>query len=141
MKIIKWIGHPVVLISVFLLLIIEGENFGGFYLLYLVLALPHGAPYAVISVFGITSIVIGFNIQTQKVIHLKPFFYLIGFGLMLLSLIMFFAKGNKWATFQLTVPLASFVVFALCSFCFLLHSISLFFKWDQTKNNSLRTIS
>ena len=65
MKIIKWIGHPVIVICTFLLLITEGENFGGFYVLYLILALPHGALYAILASIGIASIVLGFNIQKE----------------------------------------------------------------------------
>ena len=118
MKIIKWIGHPVIVICTFLLLITEGENFGGFYVLYLILALPHGALYAILASIGIASIVLGFNIQKEKLLIQKQMLYLIGLLLMITSLINFFLTGNQLATFQETVPLLTFVIYGVCCLCF-----------------------
>lgn len=133
MKAIKWIGHPVVLIILFLLLIIEGDNFGGFFLLYLILALPHGVPYALVAITGITSITVGFNVHNKRLEFYKIGLYIAGLLLMLISLIMFFAKGNKDATFKEPVPLFSFVFFGVCSFCFLLRTIYLMWRRGEKK--------
>lgn len=123
MKAIKWIGHPVVVICLFLLLITEGENFGGFYLLYLILALPHGAPYAILAMLGIASIVIGFNITHKKMIQSKQILYIIGLFLMIASLVNFFMTGNQRATFEQAIPLLTFIIYGISSFCFMIYII------------------
>lgn len=123
MKLIKAIGHPVVLICIYLLLVIEGDNFGGFYVLYLLLALPHAVPYSVIAAVGIGFMVVGFNLQGTHRLIQKSALYLLGFVFMITSLVVFFAKGNKWATFELTVPLLSFILLGLCSVCFIISTI------------------
>jgi predicted permease len=126
MKVIKWIGHPVVLICAYLLFITEGENFGGFYMVYLMLALPHGVPYAVLAALGIACVVLGFNFNKNLIYWIKPLLYLIGLILMVSSLINFFATGDQSGTFQEKVPLATFVIVCVCFFCFFLSALSLF---------------
>jgi hypothetical protein len=120
MKAVNILGHPVLLISIYLLLIIEGAQFGGLYILYLLLALPHGGNYAVLALTGIVLILLGYKIHWKNLYFLKPTLYLIGYCLMLLSLVFFFAKGGKEGTFELTIPLLSFVLFGICSICFLI---------------------
>jgi hypothetical protein len=137
MKIIKWIGHPVILIIIYLLLIIEGDEFGGFYLLYLVLSLPHLVPYSVLAAAGIAGLIIAFNLGNEKYLFIKPFLYLFGFGLMVFSLILFFSKGNKEQTFHLSLPLMTFVIFAISSLCFLVYAASLFQKESKNANRSM----
>lgn len=66
MKTIKFIGHPISLMIIFMLLIIEGDHFGGFYLLYILMALPHAAGYALLAVAGIASLLLGFKIHPEK---------------------------------------------------------------------------
>jgi amino acid transporter len=136
MKIIKWIGHPVILVVLYLLLIIEGDEFGGFYMLYLFLSLPHLVPYSIIAAAGLSFIIIAFNSKrSEKRIFA---FYLFGYLLMLLSLIIFFSKGNKWKTFELDIPLLSFIVFGISSLCFLGWIFSLF---QKSLSKSARIIS
>jgi amino acid transporter len=136
MKIIKWIGHPVILVVLYLLLIIEGDEFGGFYMLYLLLSLPHLVPYSIIAAAGLSFIIIAFNSKrSEKRIFA---FYLFGYLLMLLSLIIFFSKGNKWKTFELDIPLLSFIVFGISSLCFLGWIFSLF---QKSLSKSARIIS
>jgi hypothetical protein len=128
MKAFKVIGHPVLLMSLFLLLIIEGDNFGGFYLLYLLLALPHGALYAVIAVAGLTSVFTGYKIYRIRTHPIKPMLYLLGVALMILSLFIFFGKGNKNATFKELIPLTSFVLFGISLTFFLINSFVMLLK-------------
>ena len=59
MKLLKILGHPILLISIFPLLLIEGDKLGGPFLLYILLALPHGASYAVLAVLGVAILLIG----------------------------------------------------------------------------------
>jgi hypothetical protein len=134
MKIIQVIGHPVLLMSLFLLLMIEGENFGGFYLLYLLLALPHGATYAVIAVSGLIFIFIGYKSYRIMYNPIKSILYFIGISFMILSLFIFFNKGNKNATFEEVVPLISFVLFGLSTTCLLINSIIMLLR--KRKSNS-----
>lgn len=126
MKLIQWIGHPVVLVIIYLLLIIEGDNFGGFYLLYLVLSLPHGVAYAVVAALGIAGVIVAFNMHLPRFALLKTVLYLLGFCLMILSLLLFFARGYSWETFQLGIPLSTFILFGVCSICFLIRTLSSF---------------
>ena len=123
MKTLKWIGHPVVFVITYLLLIIEGDRFGGFFMLYLLLTLPHLVPYSVFSAFGIIAIVVGFNIKKVKFQKIKLIFYFIGFCLMVLALVIFFSKGNKWQTFNYMLPTSIFIIFGICGLCFLLNTI------------------
>lgn len=118
MKIVKWIGHPVILMIIYLLLIIDGDEFGGFFMLYLLLSLPHFVPYALIAAIGLFLMVLAFNAKGGK--KNVSIFYLVGYILMILSLIIFFSKGNKWKTFELGIPLISFILFAISSICFLI---------------------
>lgn len=124
MKIIKWIGHPVILIILYLLLVIEGDQFGGFFLLYLLLALPHLVLYAIIAAVGLFFMILAFNSNPDKYLNRVRLFYLIGYALLIVSLMLFFAKGNKWGTFELAIPLFSFILFGICSICFLINIFS-----------------
>lgn len=122
MKLIKIIGHPVLVISLFLLVIIEGVHFGGFYLIYLLFGLMYAAPFALLAVAGIITLLIGYNLYKEKKL-MKAVLYFIGWLLLLLSYVVFFGDGksNNAETFQTTVPILTFVLFGLSSFCFLLY--------------------
>jgi hypothetical protein len=139
MKAIKWIGHPVLLVIIYLLLIIEGDQFGGFFMLYLLLALPHFVPYALAAALGIACIVLGFNLRKGNYHSLKPMLFLSGYCLMILSLLVFFSKGNKWETFELAIPILTFVIFGISSLCFLINTTLLFSKKHPWKR--MKTIS
>jgi len=125
MKTLKLIGHPVLFITLFLLLLIEGDEFGGLYLLYLLLALPHGAPYAIAALVGVICVLTGYNVGPRQARLVKPIMYLTGFIIMVSSLFLFFGKGNKWETFSLTVPLLSVIFFSISSLFFLLNACSM----------------
>jgi hypothetical protein len=141
MKLIQVIGHPVLVMSLFLLIMIEGENFGGFYLLYLLLALPHGATYAVIAVSGLIFIFIGYKFYRIRYNPIKSLLYLIGISLLILSLFIFFNKGNKDATFEEVVPLISFVLFGISTTCFLINSITMLLRKRRNNSQSLNMVS
>lgn len=132
MKAVNILGHPVLLISIYLLLIIEGAQFGGLYILYLLLALPHGGNYAVLAVIGIASVLLGYKIHWKSLYFFKPALYLIGYSLMILSLVFFFAKGGKERTFELTIPLLSFVLFGIISISFFIKTIQILVRNKAT---------
>ncbi len=121
MKALKTIGHPIILICIFPMLLIEGDNFGGLYFLYLLMALPHGAPYAIFALLGIVLILIGSYVKMLSV-RLRSKLNLTGVSLMMVSLIIFFYPGNKNQTFELVIPLISFAVFGLIATCFIINN-------------------
>ena len=124
MKIIKILGHPIVLVTIFLLLIIEGAHFGGFYLLYLLLAIPHGATYAIMAIAGIILIVIAKGFITDNSNKLRAVLYLLGLLIMNVSLVLFFNRNEKTGnmeTFQGGLPLISFIIFGVLMLCFLVN--------------------
>lgn len=124
MKIIKILGHPIVLVTIFLLLIIEGAHFGGFYLLYLLLAIPHGATYAIMAIAGIILIVIAKGFITNNSNKLRAVLYLLGLLIMNASLVLFFNRNEKTGnmeTFQGGLPLISFIIFGVLMLCFLVN--------------------
>lgn len=128
MKAIKVIGHPVLLMSIYLLLIIEGQHFGGVYLLYLVLSIPQGAPYGLLALTGLLLVFTGYKVFRQRLNIIKPLLYIIGFLVMVFSLILFFSKGYNWNTFELIIPVVSFLLFGICSVFYLINSMQLLLK-------------
>ena len=137
MKILKIAGHPVLVMSVFLLLLISGESFGGFYVLYILLGLPHGVPDALLAVGGLAVMLLGYKIYRKQFSPIKPLLYLAGNALMIYSLFVFFrmSKGYNDATFHQTVPFISFVLYGLCVLCNLFYSIILFLNKNTPKNS------
>lgn len=141
MKWIKYIGHPVLTLSLFLLLLIESEHFGGFYLLYILMALPTGAPFAITALIGLISLFVGYKIHRQHLHPIKPGLYLLGYGLMVISLVLFFGRRDRLETFQLTIPTLTFIAFGICSLCFIVYTISLLIKAIERKENNVKLIS
>jgi hypothetical protein len=141
MKLIKIMGHPVLVISLFLLVIIEGEHFGGFYVLYLLFGLVAGASYALIAIAGIVVMLLGYNFYKEKQL-MKPILYLVGWILLLVSYVVFFGDGknNNGETFHTRVPLITFVFFGLCSICLLINIVYLFLKVRDKSERSLKVI-
>lgn len=144
MKVIKILGNPVLAMSLFLLIIIEGKRFGGVYLLYILISLPHGAPYAIIGILGLMSLLIGYNITNRKENLIKPMLYLIGTVLLILSLVVFFTKdpkGNNDATFEQAVPLISLLLFSISVICLLLQTIIKLTRINNDKVNNIKATS
>src|SRR5258708_4544298 len=117
MKAIKVVTHPALLISSFCLILISGEHFGGFYLLYLLLALPHGSIHALLAVAGIVLLLMNkkknSSFQRYKI---QQLLYIAGAACQVLSLYLFFHNDNKGynlGTFEQWVPLISLALFAL----------------------------
>lgn len=120
MKWINIIGNPVVFMMLYLLLLIEGnENFGGFYVMYIVGALQAGLLYAKVAAIGLLFVFIGYVLNGQYLQPLKAVVYFSGLILMVLSLFIFFADGNKSATFELFIPIMTFILYTISGICFL----------------------
>ena len=131
MKAVKIVGHPIFFLCSYLLFITEGQSFGGFYMIYLLVALPHFALYAVLAVLGIAGVIIGYNFLTYERKISKFVVSLIGFLLMVLSLIDFFMTGDQSRTFQLKLPTITFVVLSICCFGFI---TNLFLEFKHVSN-------
>jgi cytochrome bd-type quinol oxidase subunit 2 len=117
MKLIKIITHPALLISSFCLIIISGEHWGGFYLLYLLLALPHGGIHAMIAVAGIILLLLNKRKHSSfRRYKIQQILYITGAICLVLSLYLFFhndPKGYNLGTFEQWVPLISLALFGL----------------------------
>lgn len=127
MKIISILGYPLTIISCFFLLLISGRAFGGPYIIYLVLGLPHGAAYSLFAVFGILSLCITMYItRPNQYYWIKSALMIAGIILLGLSLFVFFQRDRmryNYETFEQTVPVISFVLFGIASLCGLINSL------------------
>jgi xanthosine utilization system XapX-like protein len=143
MKVINIIGHPIAVMCTYLLLLISGQSFGGFYVLYILLGLPHGSPDAIISASGLGIMLLGYKVYRNVFNPIKPLLYFVGIVVMIFGLVFFFqsSKGYNNQTFHQTVPLISFTLFGLCALCNVLHSVGLFFQDSRKKDNHLNIAS
>ena len=125
--------------SLFLLIIISGEHFGGFYLLYIIMGLYGGASHAILAFSGLLFIFTGYKIYRVKQNILKPFLYLVGISLMVVALVTFFvgSHGYNNSTFHQTIPILSLVLFSLSAFFFVIHFLWLSAKIIKSKSDKI----
>ena len=119
MRAVRILGHPVAVISFFLLVLISGQHFGGFYLLYILMGLPFGASHAIIAMVSLSLMVFSYKVKSDRSPVLKSMLSFVGSMCMVLALYVFFqgSKGYNDSTFQQVVPLASFFFFAVGILC------------------------
>lgn len=143
MKVINIIGHPVSVMCTYLLLLISGHSLGGFYVMYILLGLPHGSPDAIISAAGLSLMLLGYKIFHKRFRPVKPVLYLAANAVMIFGLVIFFqsSKGYNDPTFHQTVPLISFSIFGFCVLCNVLHSLGLFYQHTKKNGNRLNIAS
>ena len=128
MKAIKLITHPAILIISFLFILISGEHWGGFYLLYLLFALPYAGVHALLAVCGLLILVFSYikYSRTKKSI-IEPVLNIIGSGCLVLSLYLFFhqdKKGYNNGTFEQLVPQITLTLFCLLTIAFVINNLS-----------------
>ncbi len=127
MKAIELITHPVTLIICFSLVLISGEHFGGFYLLYILLGLPHGATHSLLAVGGIAILLFSnYKYKRAFAFLIEPFLNIIGVVLLGLSLVLFFYKDNSHyndSTFNQMVPMITITVFVLLIISFVVNNV------------------
>lgn len=127
MRIVNIFAAPYSLIAAFCLLLISGEHLGGFYLLYLLLALPHGGLHALLALAGIALLVLTHKYGTREgfsAVRLTG--AVAGVALMIGSLYAFFnynATGYNDGTFEQAVPIATFILAGCLAFVFLFCNI------------------
>ena len=128
MKKIKIITQPVTLIICFLLILISGEHLGGFYLLYILLGLPHGEIHSVLAAAGIGILIFNqIKYKNESNYLVAPLLNISGLLLLILSLFLFFHNDRNhynYSTFYQTVPLIIFGLFNLLAIVFLLTNLS-----------------
>lgn len=127
MKAIKIITHPVLLIISFLFILISGQHFGGFYLLYLLMALPHLGVHAILAMTGILLLLFSYlRFGRQNKYFIEPLINIIGAGCLVFSLYLFFnndKKGYNDGTFEQLVPQITLVLFGLLTIVFVLKNL------------------
>ena len=131
MKILNFIGHPIFIISSFLLILISGEAFGGPYIVYLFFGLPHGAGYSLFAAAGIICLSVSLKHFPGK-INLSLLLQIFGILFLLASLFLFFQNERlryNDATFIQTVPVLTLILFGTSIICLL---ISHLFHWART---------
>jgi len=131
MKVIQILTHPICVLVLFCLVLISGENFGGFYLLYVLMALPHGGIHAILAVAGTAVLLFSYlKYGGKSVYFIDPLLNILGVFCLYLSLWLFFLHSWDFnqATFQQSVPIGSFVLFGLVSLGFLVRSVLRFAK-------------
>jgi len=125
MKLLKLISHPVLVCITFSVILISGDHFGGVYLLYLLMALPHGGPHAVLAFIGAAVILITYGRYRRQSRYLvDPLLNILGVFLLYASLWVFFFRSweENDGTFDQAVPIISLAVFALSSLSLLTYS-------------------
>jgi hypothetical protein len=102
---------------------ISGESFGGFYAMYILMALPFGGVHALLAVAGIIILLANHNIQRNKGNPVREVINLIGVLLLFGSLYYFFWNDKQhynYGSFQQTVPVVTMVLTAFIAVCFLI---------------------
>lgn len=133
----KFITHPLVVIISFLIIIISGQQFGGFYLLYLILGLPHAAIHSVLGILGVVLLL--FNLLQSKQWNRNQTGGLInitGVLLLWLSLFLFFYKDKSnynISTFYELFPEILMLMFVMISVYFVVDNILLLLRNPKNK--------
>ena len=127
MKTFNILTHPVVLIISFLFILISGEHLGGFYLMYLLLALPHGGVHALLGLLGIALLMFSY-VKYKRAYKgfVEPGLNIVSVCCMVLSLFFFFyrdKKGYNDGTFEQLVPQITLILFAVLSLLFIIKNI------------------
>ncbi|PZR29110.1 MAG: hypothetical protein DI535_03600 [Citrobacter freundii] len=126
MKIFKFISHPIVVSFTFFMILISGDHFGGFYLLYILMALPYGALHAILGFLGVTILVVNSAWHKIGLKHTSSAITnILGIFVLYVSLVSFFRLSwdENDNTFVQTIPLISFFLFVLCSVSSLVSSV------------------
>ena len=127
MKALKYLTHPTVLIISFLLILISGEHFGGFYLLYILLALPHGGIHGILATLGLIILIYSnYKYKRQFSFLIEPILNITGAILLILSLALFFnndIEHYNYGTFFQIIPIITLALFGLLSVGFLVNNV------------------
>src|SRR4051794_23537054 len=137
MKLMHVLTHPYTITMCFFGILISGENWGGFYLLYLLLALPHLGFYAVSGFAGIGLLLVSKNVLKADKSVYKGSINILAVLLLLLSLFFFFYNDKEhynYGTFYQFVPQLTLFVFLAIAVVFLIHNVKLIFFSKSSGN-------
>ena len=127
MKIIKQLIHPYLLIVSFFVIFISGEHLGGFYLLYLLLALPHGGIHSLLGLFGVVFLSLGHKkLKKSKADVFGNIINILGVIAMVVSIFLFFYNDvahYNYGTFNEPASLITLAIFGLIAFGFLIENL------------------
>lgn len=127
MKLIKIITHPVTLIISFLIIIISGQQLGGFYLLYILLGITHFTIHSVLALSGVAILLFIISKYKGKFKYLvEPFLNITGVVLLNLSIFLFFYNDKEhynYGTFYQTIPIITLILFGLLSISFSVNNL------------------
>src|SRR5439155_27050777 len=134
----KIITHPLTVVISFIVIVISDEQFGGFYLLYLLMGLIHGAIHSVGGFLGIALLLFS-NIKSKQWSRniISACVNLSGVILLWLSLFLFFYndKSNyNISTLYQLLPQILLLVFLSISICFFVHNVLLLLKYSKNNN-------
>ena len=128
MKTFNILTHPLLLITSFLFILISGEHLGGFYLMYILIALPHGGIHSLLALTGIVLLVCSYSkYKSANKIFLIPTLDILGVSCMAFSLFFFFhrdKRGYNDGTFEQLVPQITLVLFSLLSLLFIIKNVA-----------------
>ena len=123
----KIITHPYIVVISFFIIMISGQHLGGFYLLYLLLALPKGGMHSLLALFGILLLLISYYKYKRKKIYLiESIINIVAVILLILSLFSFFYNDKEhynFGTFYQIVPQITLIIFSIIALTFLLDNV------------------
>ncbi len=134
MKAAKIITNPYTVVITFLMIIISGQHLGSFYIVYLLLALPHGGIHALLAVIGISLLLIIYHNKRMSSI-IKSILNVIAILMLIASLFIFFYIDDEhynYGTFYQLVPQTTLVLFVFIALCFIVRNICIFFRSPST---------
>lgn len=138
MRVIKIVTNPYTLIISFFMILINGEHLGGFYLLYLLLALPIGAIHSLLALTGVGLLLFVYHKYQRKNLQtVESILNLAGMLFLFSSLSFFFINDKEhynYGTFHQKIPLITLILFGFIALCFLLKNLYIIVKNKVTDN-------
>lgn len=115
MKLKRILLSPYITLLAFFLILISGDQRGGFYFQYLLMALPHAGLHFIFAVIGALLLLYSYHRFNRKFITLtEPVLNIIGTFLLFASLLYFFFQpggSHNWNTFAELLPLLTLFTF------------------------------
>jgi hypothetical protein len=138
MKVIKIITHPyTVIISLFIILI-NGEGWGGFFVLYLLFGLPYAVIHSLLALLGVVLLLVNYYKYKGKKEGLSNYVIeIIGVFLLMLSIFIFFYTDKQhynYGTFYQLVPVITLILFTIIALSSIIVNIISVYKTAAKKS-------
>lgn len=132
MKLIKILTHPYIIIISFFIILINGEGFGGFFLLYVLMGLPYGAIHSLLALLGIVFLVVNYyKYKGKKELLVQCLLEIFGIILLILSVFVFFYNDKQhynYGTFYKLIPMIMLILFGIISLLSIINNIMIIYK-------------